>query len=128
MDYVPAGSGSTRTEGLIVVFDGGVLTDDDRLRLPPDELVAWAFVAPPDLGSYLPPVGRREHRRRRGARRGARRAPDASRSGQRSPDFTPSRMVAMLPWSMTTGPVGTDCWAPMTVLFFLYSHSESIDR
>ena len=37
-------------------------------------------------------------------------------------------MVSMLHWSMTTGPVGTDCWAPRTLLFFLYSHSESIDR
>jgi 8-oxo-dGTP diphosphatase len=58
LDYVPAGSGSTRTEGLVVVFDGGVLTDVDvdELRLPPDELSAWAFVEPPELGSYLPPL------------------------------------------------------------------------
>jgi 8-oxo-dGTP pyrophosphatase MutT (NUDIX family) len=52
VDYVPADA--VRTEGLIVVFDGGTIDDPGMLRLPADELSGWAFVAPDQLGDYLP--------------------------------------------------------------------------
>jgi 8-oxo-dGTP pyrophosphatase MutT (NUDIX family) len=52
VDYVPAGEG--RTEGLIVVFDGGVLADPGHLRLPADELSDWAFVEPHRVARCLP--------------------------------------------------------------------------
>jgi 8-oxo-dGTP pyrophosphatase MutT (NUDIX family) len=52
VDYVPASA--HRTEGLIVVFDGGTLADGADLRLPPDELSEWAFVPPEQLADYLP--------------------------------------------------------------------------
>jgi 8-oxo-dGTP diphosphatase len=44
VDYV-ARRGA-RTEGVMYVFDGGRLTDDDiaAIRLPPDELASFAFV------------------------------------------------------------------------------------
>jgi len=54
VDYVPADS--ARTEGLIVVFDGGTIDDPGVLRLPADELSDWAFVAPDQLGDFLPPL------------------------------------------------------------------------
>lgn len=44
----------TRTEGLITVFDGGVLTDLDTVLLPVDELSAAEFVAIDNLEDYLP--------------------------------------------------------------------------
>jgi 8-oxo-dGTP pyrophosphatase MutT (NUDIX family) len=52
VDYVPAKG--ARTEGLIVVFDGGTIDDPACLRLPPEELSAWAFVEPDRLADYLP--------------------------------------------------------------------------
>jgi 8-oxo-dGTP diphosphatase len=52
VDYVPAGE--ARTEGLIVVFDGGTLADTGQLRLPADELSDWAFVEPDHIAQYLP--------------------------------------------------------------------------
>jgi 8-oxo-dGTP diphosphatase len=54
LDYVPADPGRGRTEGIIVVFDGGIVTDPDTLRLPPDELSGYAFVEPGELHHYLP--------------------------------------------------------------------------
>ena len=54
LDYVPADPDRGRTEGLIVVFDGGVVTDPATLRLPPDELSEHAFVDPAELHHYLP--------------------------------------------------------------------------
>jgi 8-oxo-dGTP diphosphatase len=54
VDYVPARSG--RSEGLVVVFDGGVIDDARALRLPPDELSGFEFVAADRLGEYLPPL------------------------------------------------------------------------
>ena len=52
IDYVPAAG--ARTEGLIVVFDGGTIDHGGELRLPPDELSGWAFVEADRLGEYLP--------------------------------------------------------------------------
>jgi 8-oxo-dGTP diphosphatase len=42
-DWVPPRS--DRTEGLMMVFDGGMLTDDQsaQIRLPPEELRGWAW-------------------------------------------------------------------------------------
>lgn len=56
MDYVPAMPG--RTEGVIAVFDGGVLTERAvaALRLPAEELRSLAFVEPDGLGTFLPPL------------------------------------------------------------------------
>ena len=54
LDYVPGAAG--RTEGLVVVFDGGTITDPAALRLPADELSDVAFVAADRLGDYLPPL------------------------------------------------------------------------
>jgi len=64
LDYVPAKG--ERTEGLIVVFDGGTIDDPACLRLPPEELSDWAFVDPARLGDYLPP--RKVRRARAGLR------------------------------------------------------------
>ncbi len=52
VDYVSASA--TRTEGLIVVFDGGTIAGLSELRLPADELSEAAFVAVAELGRYLP--------------------------------------------------------------------------
>jgi 8-oxo-dGTP pyrophosphatase MutT (NUDIX family) len=43
VDWVPARDG--RTEGLMLVFDGGLLTAEqtDAIRLPPEELRGWAW-------------------------------------------------------------------------------------
>ena len=54
VDYVPADPSRARTEGLIMVFDGGVVDDPAVLRLPADELSDWEFVEPDRLGDYLP--------------------------------------------------------------------------
>lgn len=52
LDYVPAAD--QRTEGMITVFDGGVLGPQTVLRLPPDELRGYAFVESEQLTAYLP--------------------------------------------------------------------------
>jgi 8-oxo-dGTP diphosphatase len=46
IDWVPPRP--ERTEGLMLVYDGGVLTPDDirAIRLPADELASYAFVEP----------------------------------------------------------------------------------
>ncbi|MGH3566452.1 MAG: NUDIX domain-containing protein [Pseudonocardia sp.] len=60
VDYVPAVS--PRTEGLIVVFDGGTVEDPAALRLPADELSDAAFVDPDGLDAYLPALQARRAR------------------------------------------------------------------
>ncbi|WP_026239259.1 NUDIX domain-containing protein [Parafrankia discariae] len=60
VDWVPPGP--ERTEGLIVVFDGGVLTPEETagIRLPADELADWSFVAADELPHRMrPPLARR---------------------------------------------------------------------
>ena len=52
VDYVPAAG--RRTEGLVVVFDGGVIENPAEIRLRAEELSDSAFVQPEQLGSYLP--------------------------------------------------------------------------
>lgn len=52
VDYVPARA--TRSEGVIMVFDGGAIDDPAALRLPADELSEWAFVDSERLADYLP--------------------------------------------------------------------------
>jgi 8-oxo-dGTP diphosphatase len=54
MDYVPSDPG--RTEGVITVFDGGVLAESAvaAMRLPADELRSFAFVCPESLAAFLP--------------------------------------------------------------------------
>jgi 8-oxo-dGTP diphosphatase len=70
VDYVPAEG--ARTEGLIVVFDGGAIDDPGRLRLPADELSAWAFVEPERLAEHLPALQARRARAALRARTAAR--------------------------------------------------------
>ncbi|QMU67195.1 NUDIX hydrolase [Streptacidiphilus sp. P02-A3a] len=45
-----------KEEIVVFVFDGGILPEEAaaELRLPPDELSTWCFVAPEDLARYLP--------------------------------------------------------------------------
>lgn len=56
MDYAPAVPG--RTEGVIAVFEGGVLAESvaAAIRLPAEELRSFAFVEPAVLAEFLPPV------------------------------------------------------------------------
>lgn len=54
LDYVPTDPDRGRAEGMIVVFDGGVIDSPAAFRLPPDELSDHAFVDPADLHRYLP--------------------------------------------------------------------------
>jgi 8-oxo-dGTP pyrophosphatase MutT (NUDIX family) len=54
LDYVPADPQRGRTDGMIVVFDGGIVNDPATLRLPPEELSDHAFVAAALLDQYLP--------------------------------------------------------------------------
>lgn len=55
IDYVPASSG--RTEGVVTVFEGGVLAESTAaaIRLPAEELRNFAFVEPDGLAAFLPP-------------------------------------------------------------------------
>lgn len=61
IDYVV--DDGVRTEGIMFVFDGGVLTDDDirLIRLPENELSEFRFVAADEISAYmtLPLLGRR---------------------------------------------------------------------
>lgn len=51
-----------RTEGLVVVFDGGTLPTENPITLPPAELEAHAFVHPDQLADHLPALqARRAH-------------------------------------------------------------------
>lgn len=71
VDYVPADPSRARTEGLIVVFDGGTIEDPSVFRLPADELSAWKFVEPDRLGDYLPALQARRAVAALAARMGA---------------------------------------------------------
>lgn len=53
VDWVPPRG--RRTEGMMLVYDGGRLTDDEieAIRLPPDELVGFAFVDAADATALL---------------------------------------------------------------------------
>src|SRR6266567_1676853 len=60
VDWVP--SRPRRPEGLVVVYDGGVLppADIDAIILPEDELAGFAFVPPAEVAERVTPlVGRR---------------------------------------------------------------------
>ena len=60
VDWVP--SRPERPEGLVVVYDGGVLTpaDVDAIKVPDDELAGFAFIEPGAVtGMATPLVGRR---------------------------------------------------------------------
>lgn len=56
MDWVPPAP--ERTEGLIVVYDGGQLASDevDAIRLPVGELAAWSFASVEDLPGLMAPL------------------------------------------------------------------------
>lgn len=56
VDWVPPRP--DRTEGLLLVFDGGVLpaTEVAGIRVPPDELRSWAFCTPDEAGERLSPL------------------------------------------------------------------------
>lgn len=55
VDYLPPEL--PRTEGLMFLFDGGVLEEPAiaRLLLPEDELSGWAFVEPADAAARVSP-------------------------------------------------------------------------
>lgn len=53
-DWVPARVG--RTDGLMLIFDGGVLADDPGITLPADELRSWAWCTPPEAAARLIPL------------------------------------------------------------------------
>jgi 8-oxo-dGTP diphosphatase len=52
-DWVPPRPG--RTEGLMMVFDGGILTPDHtaQIRLPAEELRSWAWCTEQEAGERL---------------------------------------------------------------------------
>ena len=55
-----------RTEGLMVVFDGGILTPERaaRIHLPAEELHSWAWCTPQEAGEQLSELaGPAYHRR-----------------------------------------------------------------
>jgi 8-oxo-dGTP diphosphatase len=56
VDWVPPRQG--RTEGLMLVFDGGVLpaADAAAISVPPDELRGWAWCTPDQAGERLSPL------------------------------------------------------------------------
>lgn len=56
VDWVPPTP--ERTEGLIVVYDGGQLAGDemDAIRLPVDELAEWSFASEEDLPGLMTPL------------------------------------------------------------------------
>jgi 8-oxo-dGTP diphosphatase len=56
VDWVPSRPG--RPEGLVVVYDGGVLRagDIDAIRLAEDELAGFAFVDAADVGGRVTPL------------------------------------------------------------------------
>jgi 8-oxo-dGTP diphosphatase len=55
-DWVP--SHLERTEGLMMLFDGGVLDSEQSaaIRLPPDELLSWAWCTTEDAQRRLSPL------------------------------------------------------------------------
>jgi 8-oxo-dGTP diphosphatase len=56
VDWVPLRR--ERTEGLMLVFDGGVLPAADvaAISVPPDELRSWAWCTPDEAGERLSPL------------------------------------------------------------------------
>ncbi|TWJ20887.1 NUDIX domain-containing protein [Micromonospora endolithica] len=56
VDWVPARDG--RTEGIMVVYDGGTLHPDaqERIVVPPGELKGWAWSDPPQARQRLRPL------------------------------------------------------------------------
>ncbi|MBL7502183.1 NUDIX hydrolase [Frankia sp. CNm7] len=56
VDWVPPSA--ERTEGLIVVFDGGRLSADEAagIRLPAEELAAWSFTPLDQLSELMTPL------------------------------------------------------------------------
>ena len=56
VDWVPPRPG--RTEGLMLVFDGVRLSPEQvaAIRLPPDELLSWAWSTPPEQEQRLSPL------------------------------------------------------------------------
>ncbi|WP_229068915.1 NUDIX hydrolase [Actinoplanes sp. DH11] len=56
IDWVPPRSG--RTEGLMLVFDGGMLSPEQvaAIQLPPDELRSWAWSTPSEQEQRLSPL------------------------------------------------------------------------
>ena len=42
-----------RTESMMLVYDGGLITDPSTIRLPPDELASYRFVEVAELDSLL---------------------------------------------------------------------------
>jgi 8-oxo-dGTP diphosphatase len=55
VDWVP--SRPELPEGLIIIYDGGALTDRDisAIRVPPDELAGFALVAPGQVAGRVAP-------------------------------------------------------------------------
>jgi 8-oxo-dGTP diphosphatase len=55
VDWVPSQPG--RPEGLIVLYDGGVLgaSDIEAITVPPGELAGFAFVRPDEVSERVPP-------------------------------------------------------------------------
>jgi 8-oxo-dGTP pyrophosphatase MutT (NUDIX family) len=55
LDWVPSLPG--RPEGLMIVYDGGVLTPDEiaAIRVPEEELAGWEFVEPDQVASRVTP-------------------------------------------------------------------------
>jgi 8-oxo-dGTP pyrophosphatase MutT (NUDIX family) len=53
VDWVPPQP--NRTEGLMMLFDGGILTPSQtaQIRLPPDELRSWAWCSEQEAGERL---------------------------------------------------------------------------
>ena len=56
VDWVPPRDG--RTDGLMLIFDGGVLADEQaaRIRLPADELRSWSWCTPAQADQRLNPL------------------------------------------------------------------------
>jgi 8-oxo-dGTP diphosphatase len=56
VDWVPPRP--ERTEGLMLVFDGGILpaADEAAISVPPDELRGWAFCTAVEAGERLSPL------------------------------------------------------------------------
>jgi len=56
VDWVP--SRPERPEGLVVVYDGGVLTQGDAqaIAVPADELAGFAFVRPDEVAAKVTPL------------------------------------------------------------------------
>jgi 8-oxo-dGTP diphosphatase len=56
VDWVPPLE--SRTEGLMLVFDGGVLLPEDieRITVPPEELRGWRFCTEQEAKERLPPL------------------------------------------------------------------------